>query len=56
MDNEREARPQAGRTWRAGLELGTILALGALALSGLSFYRSYIYTKQQLDITVTEVS
>ena len=56
MDNEREARPEAGRSWRTGLELGTILALGALALSGLSFYRSYIYTKQQLDITVTEVS
>ena len=42
--------------WRAGLELTTIVAIGALALSGLSFYRSYVYEKQQLDITVTEVS
>ena len=33
-----------------------VLAVCALGVSGLSFYRSYIYTKQQLDITVTEVS
>jgi hypothetical protein len=32
------------------------MALVALAISGLSYYRSYIYTKQDLDITVTEVS
>jgi hypothetical protein len=38
------------------MELTTIVALCALGLSGLSFYRSYIYTKQQLDITVTDVS
>src|SRR5260221_8932645 len=38
------------------MELTTIVAVGALGLSGLSFYRSYIYEKQQLDITVTEVS
>jgi hypothetical protein len=38
------------------LELTTIVAIGALGLSGLSFYRSYVYEKQQLDITVTEVS
>ncbi len=37
-------------------ELGWILALAAFVLSGLSFYVSYIYTKQQLDITVTSVS
>src|SRR6478609_4956546 len=45
-----------GPGWRAGLELTTIVAIGALALSALSFYRSYVYEKQQLDITVTEVS
>ena len=50
-------RPSApGPGWRAGLELTTIVAIGALGLSGLSFYRSYVYEKQQLDITVTEVS
>ena len=38
------------------MELTTIVALCALGLSGLNFYRSYIYTKQQLEITVTEVS
>jgi hypothetical protein len=54
MVEERDRR--AGSGWRARMELTTILALGALGLSGLSFYRSYIYTKQQLDITVTEVS
>jgi hypothetical protein len=42
--------------WRTGMELTTIVAIGALGLSGLSFYRSYVYEKQQLDITVTDVS
>src|SRR5581483_9736744 len=36
-------------------DVGTLMALIALAISGLSFYRSYIYTKQDLEITVTEV-
>src|SRR5213593_3887569 len=44
------------RKWRAQMDLTTVLALIALAISGLSFYRSYIYTKQDLEITVTEVS
>src|SRR6516164_7204517 len=38
------------------LDLGAVLAVLALAISGLSFYRSYIYTKQDLEVTVTEVS
>jgi hypothetical protein len=38
------------------IDLGAVLALLALAISGLSFYRSYLYTKQNLEITVTEVS
>jgi len=38
------------------LELGTLMALIALAVSVLSFYRSYLYTKQDLEVTVTEVS
>ena len=41
---------------RARLDLTTTVALMALAVSFLSFYRSYIYTKQQLEVTVTEVS
>jgi hypothetical protein len=32
------------------------VALVALTISGLGFYRSYIYTKQDLEVTVTEVS
>src|SRR5215813_7335675 len=42
--------------WRTQMDLTTVMALIALAISGLSFYRSYIYTKQDLEITVTEVS
>jgi hypothetical protein len=44
------------RRWRMQTDASTMLALIALAISGLSFYRSYIYTKQDLEITVTEVS
>jgi len=44
------------RAFRAVMEPGTLMALVALAISGLSFYRSYIYTKQDLEVTVTEVS
>ena len=43
-------------TTRGGMDLSTMMALMALAISGLSFYRSYIYTKQDLEVTVTEVS
>ena len=42
--------------WRARMELTQIVAICALSLSAISFYRSYLYEKQQLDITVTEVS
>src|SRR5215470_5324839 len=38
------------------MDLTTVVALMALAISGLGFYRSYIYTKQDLEVTVTEVS
>src|SRR4051812_35806806 len=50
----RPSSPQA--RWSARLELTTAVAIGALTLSAISFYRSYVYEKQQLDITVTEVS
>jgi hypothetical protein len=42
--------------WRAQMDFTSVMALMALAVSGLSFYRSYIYTKQDLEVTVTEVS
>jgi hypothetical protein len=53
-ESEQGAAPSKGS--RARTELATIVALCALGLSGLGFYRSYIYEKQALDITVTEVS
>jgi hypothetical protein len=56
MAQEHNSPSPPGPGWRAGLELTTIVAIGALTVSGLSFYRSYVYEKQQLDITVTEVS
>jgi hypothetical protein len=46
----------AAKARRAQMDLTTTMALIALAISGLSFYRSYIYTKQDLEVTVTEVS
>jgi len=45
-----------GAHWRARLDLTTLIAISALTLSALGFYRSYLYTKQQLEVTVTEVS
>jgi hypothetical protein len=56
MGEEREKREALTAGWRTRLELTTIVAVGALVLSGLGFYRSYIYKSQELDITVTEVS
>jgi hypothetical protein len=41
---------------RARLDVTTVVAVMALSISGLSFYRSYLYTNNQLDVTVTEVS
>src|SRR5881397_1241398 len=50
--NEREPTAR----WRQQMDMTALVALIALAISGLSFYRSYIYTKQDLEVTVTEVS
>ena len=38
------------------VDMTAIVAVSALVVSGLGFYRSYIYTKQDLEVTVTEVS
>jgi hypothetical protein len=56
MSEVQEAAAGSSARWRTRMELTTVVAICALSLSGLSFYRSYIYEKQQLDITVTEVS
>ena len=42
--------------WQSSLQLSHLATLVALVLSLLSFYRSYIYVSQKLDVTVTEVS
>jgi hypothetical protein len=43
-------------SWRKRLDLTQIATIVALSLSVLSFYRSYFYINQRLDVTVTEVS
>jgi hypothetical protein len=53
---ETESRNAFTRNWRTKIDSTATVAVLALAISALSFYRSYIYTKQQLDVTVTEVS
>src|SRR3954462_596790 len=44
------------RKWRRMMEFTPSASIIALTLSVLSFYRSYFYINQQLDVTVTEVS
>jgi hypothetical protein len=56
MTDENAARDSMTASLRARLDLTTIIAISALAVSALSFYRSYLYTHQQLDVTVTDVS
>src|SRR3954447_14573477 len=56
MSEAQDSAAGSSARWRTRMELTTIIAICALALSAVSFYRSYVYEKQQLDITVTEVS
>jgi hypothetical protein len=56
MAHDSTKKSDVPERWRMRMDLTVIVAVSAFALSGLSFYRSYIYTKQQLDVTVTEVS
>lgn len=42
--------------WRTQMDITAIMAILAFAVSGLSFYRSYMYVSQELEVTVTEVS
>src|SRR5215472_787598 len=51
-----DPRDQTHHRWWHRLELGAVMGVLALVISVLSFYRSYIYTKQDLQVTVTEVS
>jgi len=56
MADENTSTPALIRRFRFKTDLTVILSLAAFSVSVLNFYRSYIYTKQQLDVTVTEVS
>lgn len=52
---EQEGR-RRGFDWRKWVDFGQSATIVALALSLFSFYRSYVYVNQRLDVTVTEVS
>jgi hypothetical protein len=52
--SDQTAKPS--KRWRLGLDLTATVAVLALSVSGLNFYRNFIYTKQHLEVTVTEVS
>jgi hypothetical protein len=49
-----DIRKIAGKLWQ--IDFTAIMAVLALSVSVLSFYRSYLYTKHNLEVTVTEVS
>jgi hypothetical protein len=49
-------RPSRRRDWGKWIDFGQSATIIALTLSLFSFYRSYVYVNQQLDVTVTEVS
>src|SRR6188768_967968 len=51
-----ETTPQRRFDWRRWMDVGQTATIVALALSVFSFYRSYVYVNQKLDVTVTEVS
>jgi hypothetical protein len=51
-----DTAPKRRFNWRAWLDLGQSATIVALALSLFSFYRSYVYVNQKLDVMVTEVS
>jgi hypothetical protein len=52
--NQTSERPLA--KWRKWMDLTQSASIIALSISLFSFYRSYVYVNQQLDVTVTEVS
>jgi hypothetical protein len=56
MAEESAATPALVRRFRIKTDLTVILAVAAFGVSVLNFYRNFIYTKQELDVTVTEVS
>jgi hypothetical protein len=55
MDESQVERRPASR-WRKWVDITQSASIIALAVSLLSFYRSYFYVSQELAVTVTEVS
>ena len=55
MDEPQPERRTAGR-WRKWIDITQSASIIALAVSLVSFYRSYFYVSQELAVTVTEVS
>ena len=51
-----ETTPPRRWSLRKWVDIGQSATIIALALSLFSFYRSYVYVNQKLDLTVTEVS
>ena len=56
MGQQTNGEDEPRTSQRARIDLTSLATIVALALSALSFYRSYFYINQQLDVTVTEVS
>jgi hypothetical protein len=56
MEQPIPARDTPPANWRKWMDFTPSATLIALVLSILSFYRSYFYINQQLEMTVTEVS
>ena len=56
MAQQKNGQDEQRTSRRARIDVTTMATMVALALSVLSFYRSYFYINQQLDVTVTEVS
>ena len=56
MGEQKSGEDEQRTSRRPWMDLTTWATIVALVLSMLSFYRSYFYINQQLDVTVTEVS
>jgi hypothetical protein len=56
MDDQKSDDGKRQPTWRKAMDFTPSASIIALVLSLLSFYRSYFYVNQQLEVTVTEVS
>jgi len=54
--DEPQVEPRTSSRWRKWIDITQSASIIALAVSLLSFYRSYFYVNQELAVTVTEVS